>query len=47
MMNAEATVENRPACDTNQHIPTPDQCAGRTNVNVVFRSSSYFFMNSL
>jgi hypothetical protein len=47
MMNAEVTAENRPAY---QSINKPRSlCSGRrlTKIKVVFRSSSYFFMNSL
>jgi hypothetical protein len=45
-MNAEATAENRPAYDPGQHVYI--RATWRlTNINVVFKSSSCFFMNSL
>jgi len=45
MMNAEVTAENRPACyPVNVH--PPKLRTKLTKIRVVFRSSSYFFMNS-
>ena len=48
MMNADVTAENRPACNSSQGVgPVVEQCARLTNMRVVLRSSSCFFMNSL
>jgi len=47
MMKAEVTAENRPACGPIQHQVSLEKNAVLTNISVVFRSSSYLFMNSL
>ena len=46
MMNAEVTAENRPAFRPRQYAlaRASDEL---TNIRVVFKSSSCFFMNSL
>ena len=46
MMNAEVTAENRPACRRRQHA-SAKTLYELTNIRVVFKSSSCFFMNSL
>jgi len=46
MMNAEVTAENRPAyLFFSTRLPEPN--TELTKIRVVFKSSSYFFMNSL